>query len=199
MSIRANGVQVDSPAAWDDLRVPINAIKLGGVKDPDFEQLKDDGSSSTGVFTYAFDSSLEEEVFFVAQIPHEWKLGTALRPHVHWVPTTNGTAGQTVSWGLEYTFAELGEVFPDTTILYGDSIAVGDITTAFTHSLTPFGEIDMTSVDKVSSMLVCRLFRDATGDGGTDDYTSDAALLEFDIHYQIDSNGSDQQYSKSFK
>jgi hypothetical protein len=49
---------------------------------------------------------------------------------------------------------------------------------------------------KISSMLVCRLFRDATGSGETDDYPETAGLLEFDFHYRADSVGS---YDHAFK
>jgi len=38
----------------------------------------------------------------------------------------------------------------------------------------------------ISSMLICRLFRDVS----EDDYNNDAAFLEFDIHYEINSVGS---------
>jgi len=44
-------------------------------------------------------------------------------------------------------------------------------------------------------MIICRLFRDAAGTGGTDSYASDVALLEIDFHYEIDSLGSATEYS----
>lgn len=54
----------------------------------------------------------------------------------------------------------------------------------------------MTGVNTVSSMLACRLFRDATGAGGTDDLDNDAGVLEFDFHYEIDTMGSRSEYLK---
>jgi hypothetical protein len=45
-------------------------------------------------------------------------------------------------------------------------------------------------------MLVCRLFRDAAGVGGTDDYDDDAGLLEIDFHYEIDTIGSRTETAK---
>ena len=43
----------------------------------------------------------------------------------------------------------------------------------------------------LSSMLVCRLYRSAS-----DSYGGDAGLLEIDFHYEIDSDGSRQEYTK---
>ena len=182
--------------AWGDLRVPVLSTKLGGTKDPDFTKVLDDGDSSQGVFSYLFSASTEEELYFMVQMPHAWKQGTALHPHVHWSPVANGSAGQKVSWGLEYSVAEIGPTFGDTTIIYGDTTTPDETLVADRHYLTELSYISMSSVDSVSTMLVCRVFRDATGGGGTDDYANDAALLEIDFHYEIDSMGSDSEYTK---
>lgn len=180
---------------WDDLRVPVLSTKLGGTKDPDFVKVFDDGSSSQGVFTYLFDSTTEEELYFAVQVPHGWKYESSLHPHVHWFPTVNGSEGQKVSWGLEYTIGDIGAVIGNTTIIYGNTPMPDETLVANTHYLTEFPEISMTGIDTVSPMLLCRVFRDATGSGGTDDYTSDVALLEIDFHYQSDRIGSDNEYS----
>jgi hypothetical protein len=71
----------------------------------------------------------------------------------------------------------------------------GDIEIANNHCLTGIGKIIATG-KAFNSMLLCRVFRDATGTRGTDDYTSDAGLLEIDFHYQLDSLGSNEEYTK---
>lgn len=43
-------------------------------------------------------------------------------------------------------------------------------------------------------MLVCGLFRNSSA--GTDTYSGEAGLLEIDFHYQIDSDGSNEEYIK---
>jgi hypothetical protein len=49
----------------------------------------------------------------------------------------------------------------------------------------------------ISSMLVCRLARRA--DNALDTYNGqDVALLEFDIHFQVDGLGSDQEAVKNY-
>lgn len=195
-----NGIATDfitfTDTVWDDLRVPVLTTKLGGTKDPDLTKVFDNGSGSQGVFTYLFDKTTEEELYFVVQLPHGWKYETSLHPHVHWFPVANGSAGQKVSWGLEYTICSLGSIFGNTTIIYADTPYNGPTSlVANTHYLTEFPAISMTGIVSVSSMVLCRIFRDATGVGGTDDYDNDAALIEIDFHYESDRIGSDNEYS----
>jgi hypothetical protein len=69
-----------------------------------------------------------------------------------------------------------------------------DTNVAFTHLITPFDEIDMAG-KRISCMAICKLSR--IGDDATNDtYAGLAQLLEFDIHYQLDSFGSNAEYIK---
>ena len=181
---------------WDDLRVPLTGTNKGTLRIPDFAQFLDDGSSSTGVFSYLFDKTADEELHFAVQVPHDWKIGTDLKAHVHWSPMVDGAADKVVSWGLEYSVVKIGAIFSDTIIAYGNTSLPNETLVAKTHYLTALGDIDMSSVDSVSSMIICRVFRDATGTGLTDDYDNDAALLEVDFHYQKDGIGSKEEYTK---
>ena len=189
--------QFNSVYPWEDIRVAVFEAIPGGANDPDLAQFKDNGAGSTGVYTYWFDATSEEELFFTVQIPHDYKEGTDIYAHVHWVPKSNGVFGQDVSWGLEYTVANSNGVFGNTTIIYGDDNRQGDLVLdAGRHYETNIGSISGASLT-LSAMLVCRIFRDATGAGGTDDYTDDAGLLEIDFHYQKDAIGSDAEWSKT--
>ncbi|OQY44629.1 MAG: hypothetical protein B6242_12325 [Anaerolineaceae bacterium 4572_78] len=178
-----------SEIVWDDLRVAGDQTRLQGNNDPNYVQFKANGSGSTGVFTYRFDKNSEEEVFFSIQFPHAKKNSTNIRPHIHWTPVDTDTG--TVRWGLEYTWVDIGGTFGNTTIIYTDDAGNG---TAFQHQLGSFPEIDGSGVTSISSMMICRLFRDATH--ANDDYDADACLLEFDFHYQIDTLGSRQETVK---
>jgi hypothetical protein len=177
------------------LRVPISATKLGGSKDPSYSKFKDNGLGSQGVFLYYFSASQENELYFTVQLPHSWVEGSNLEAHVHWIPSANGAAGQVVNWGLEYTWSQLGSVFGNTQIISAnDTLQGGASLVANQHYLTELGQIDG-SGKGLSSMLVCRVFRDATGVLKTDDYPSTTGLLEIDFHYEIDSLGSRNEYS----
>ena len=170
---------------WDDLRVAASSAKLLGNSDPDWETM------TGSVSQLAFASNVDQEVFFSVQLPHSWKLGSNIEPHVHWSPST--TDAGNVTWALEYAVSDIGgDLTPSTTLTITDA-ASG---TALEHQLADMDFIDMsayTSSGDVSTMLVCRLYRDV--DNG-DDYGADAFFHEFDIHYEIDTVGSRAELSK---
>jgi len=176
---------------WDDLRVPVTSTKKGGSKDPDFTVAYDDsGGTSQGVFTYFFDKTAEQELYFSAQLPHGYKEGTDIIAHVHWFPVANGASGATVSWGFEYLWTNIGGTSGNTVIIYAnDTIQEDAVLAANKHYQTNFAALSGTG-KTISSMLMCRIFRDAGGTGLTDDYDNDAGLLEIDFHYEKDTAGS---------
>jgi hypothetical protein len=192
-----NGHVILANTDWDDLRVPITNVKLAGIKDPGFAVFKTNGAGSTGVYTYWFDKDTEEEVFFSCQMPHNWKEGTDIHPHVHWTPKTDGTTSASrVCWGLEYTWSNITGSFGNTSISYANlPISYTGSPIADAHYLTELPDISGAG-KTFSSMLICRLFRDATSSGSSDSYGYDAGLLEFDFHYEIDSFGSQDEFVK---
>jgi len=182
---------------FDDLRVPASSGQKGLTNPPGFSLFLDDGGlPSTGVFVDWFDDTAEEEMFFSVQLPHAWSEGTTICPHIHWTPHPLSTPalGEVVAWGLEYTWANIGTTFPATTLIGGNThFPADDPLVVSRHYYTDLG--DITAVGKtVSSMLICRVFRDATSSLNPDTFTGpgnhDAGLLEIDFHYEIDSLGS---------
>lgn len=174
---------------WEDLRVPISAVKVGSLKPPGFE------AWINFLYLYWFDPDDDEQVYFVCQIPHAYIQNTDFHPHVHFVPKSNGAAGQKVVWGLEYAFAEIGSTFAGSTAVYGQNHFPADTSlVANRHYLTELTPISGVGVDSVSSMFVCRLWR--FGTNGDDTYTDDVGLLEFDFHIQVNDIGSDTEYIK---
>lgn len=137
---------------------------------------------SHGVFAYFFEKDINEELFFSAQLPHTWVEGTEIEPHVHYVRPTNDTG--TVVWGLEYTWCNMGEEFPETKIIYAidnkKEVAEKQVYTSF-GNLNGEGK-------KISSMLMCRIFRDA--ENPLDTYNDNVGLLEVDFHILNNSLGS---------
>ncbi|MEZ5069614.1 MAG: hypothetical protein R2751_01260 [Bacteroidales bacterium] len=146
-----------------------------------------------GTLVYSFadegSNSNEEQVYFTVQVAHMWKEGSTLYPHVHFAPATSGTG--TIRWGLEYTWANVNATFPATTTIYAEASASG---TAHQHQVIGFST-DLTpdaNQDEISSMLVCRLFRDSS----VDTYTGDVLFLQFDIHMEMNSEGSREPWIK---
>lgn len=166
---------------WDDLRFPATAINPPGqVSDPDFD------TTNGG---YLFDGASTETIFMIGQLPHGYKEATDLYPHVHWQKTTSASGN--VFWRLSYKWARIAEVmdagFTDidqTSVM----AATPDNDTTNEHLMSAFAAIDGTGT-QISDMLVMKLSR--MGGEASDTYNgADARLLEFDIHYEINSFGS---------
>ena len=104
------------------------------------------------------------------------------------MPPTTGTG--VVEWQLEYFWVNIDGTAGNTTIL---SLTDAGDGTAYKHQVASWSAISGTG-KTVSSMLMCRIFRD--GGNGSDTFTGDALLLEIDFHYQIDTMGSRQEFVK---
>jgi hypothetical protein len=185
-TIEADGtVEFNGDATvWDDLRIPGSSVQKGASA-PDLGTFLGSGN----LLVNRFDgNATTEQIYFTAQLPHSYKQGSDIYPHIHWTPT-DGNAGN-VKWQLEYSWQNINGTFSGTTTL---TVTDSTDSTAWKHLLAPFSAITGTS-KTISSMLVCRLFRDPSD--GDDTYGSDAALLEIDFHFEIDTVGSRQALSK---
>lgn len=185
-----------SARTWEDLRVEPTA-RVSGTNTPSFEQWFTNGSASKGVYLYSFDDAVvasEKELHFTMQMPHNWAR-TAIHLHLHWIPYAAGSS-QTVRWGLEYTWADVGSVFGNTTIIYVSTNEQGDTSLVQNkHYLSEFASISpSTSQDDVSSIMIGRLFRNSSN--AADTFTNKAGLLYIDAHYEVDGFGSDTEYTK---
>jgi hypothetical protein len=166
---------------WDDLRFPATQLRVNpATLKPDFD------TTNVG---FLFDAGSVETLYLIAQMPHGWKLGSTLYPHVHWEPTTTDTGN--VYWRLEYKWTSIGETEPGswTTLNVLDA---GD-GTALKHQIVSLGTMVGTG-QTLSSIISMKLSRVAND--GTDTYTGEALLKEFDIHYEMDTLGSREEYEK---
>lgn len=179
---------------WKTFLVSTISSRLGGSKDPDFAKFKDDGTGSQGVFLYHFSPTIEEEVYFDMTAPTDWKEGTNIFLQFCWIPKVNGNAGEKACWGIEVVTANKGEVFGNTTLLYS-SIHSPDETLIADKLYCTEIEIATTGLI-VDNKDVVRAFRDATGVGGTDNYTGDAMLIGISVKYETDALGASAKESK---
>jgi hypothetical protein len=163
---------------WEDLRIPGTSTQLGASA-PDLGAFLGSGN----ILVPRFDgNATTEQVFFTAQLPHSYKEGTNITPHIHWTPTDTNSGN--VHWQLEYSWANIGSAFSAPTTITVTDAASG---TAWDHQVAGFSAISGTG-KTISSMLSCRLFRDPTD--AADTYAYDAAFLEIDFHFEGDTVGS---------
>jgi hypothetical protein len=172
---------------WDDLRTPINSVKLDSVKPPTETPYK-------GGQVLSFASNTNNKIYFNVQLPHNYKLGSNLEFHIHIVlPVAGaGIAVENIKFIFTYSWAKMGMVFPVESSLSATRDVQND--NADEHILMEIEkEIDGSGIDSVSSMLICSLERDTAV---ANDYASVVYLLEVDFHYQIDTMGSRQETVK---
>jgi len=174
---------------WDDLRISGSKARLGATA-PTFGAFGPSGNLKV----LLFDEGQADEIHFELQMPHSWLEGTNLYPHVHWCPVT--TEAGNVVWQLEYAWANIDGTYGAPGAMASAATAAGG--TAWVHKMTDLLESGNNYISgtgkTISSMLVCRLFRDAGT--GSDTLTEDVAFLEFDLHYLINSIGSNTQLVK---
>ena len=174
---------VGEATVWDDIRVAGSNTRVGATA-PTLAAFGPSGSLKV----MHFESGHNDEVHFEIQMPHRWKEGTNIYPHVHWTPISTATGN--VVWELEYTWISINGTFGAPGNMASAATAAGG--TAWVHKMTGLSEGGNNYIDgtgkTISSMLVCRLHRN--GNSGSDTLAADVAFLEFDIHYEVDSMGS---------
>lgn len=192
-------VMEGAATVWDDFLVNPDATSRGGSNVPVWggsgaTAFKKNGSSQ-GVFLWMFSASTEQEVYFTVQLPHKYKVGTDLYPHVHWTTATGTPTRTNVAWGLEYTVVKIGGTYPNTIIATGNSVIGGipTITGVGQHLITSLPVISGSGID-ISTIIVCRLFRNVTD--ANDTFANEVGLLSMDFHYEIDTEGSRSEFTK---
>ena len=96
---------------------------------------------------------------------------------------------------MEYKWFNVGGIVPAnfTTITSTAASHKLAYTSGNLHQITDFGEIS--GVGKtISSLMLIKLYRNDNIDAGAG--TGDALAFELDIHFQIDSWGSFEEYAK---
>ena len=175
---------------WDDLRFPAQTVKLDSTNPPTATAYKW-GS------VLSFASTPSQKIYFNAQLPHGYKLGTDLDFHIHIVlPVSwSGSWAENVKFDFTYSWAAIGADFPAETTITATRDVQND--TADNHIIFDIWDVlnsNMVWSWGVSEMLICSLKRDTWV---ANDYANAVYLLEADFHYQADQIGSLLEYSKS--
>jgi len=182
-------------AVWDDLRFPFAGQSLDSPA----------GRIDYNYFNCAIgyqNNALypTDRVCFLVQMPHEWLEGSDIETHMHWIQ--QGSAQP--NWLLGYRIIKKGEQigvqtdFSNYTLIPVDgnvfNYASGEI-----HQISDFATIDMTGTT-ISDCLQIAMWRDTTNASGeftgSDPSSITELVLEFDIHYKIDSLGSRNEFTK---
>lgn len=178
----ASVTRVPNEVGWEDLRFPMSGFNPAGSTAP--------ATVDTNTGLLSFSGSADNIVGGIAQMPHAWRAGSIIYPHIHVIiPAAN--AGKNSRWKFEYNRANNNAAFENN---YASYTTMGTITIPSTTShycwLDPegWGALDMSGY-RESSMIMWRITRLAASDVADDD-TNALILAEFDIHYQVEKRGT---------
>jgi hypothetical protein len=169
----------DTPR-WQDLRVSLSSGR-SSTNPPTF------GNFRNGLEMWSFSATQVQNLYFEAQMPHGWVVGSEIRPHIHWSPGNSTNTGA-VMWELEYSWANVNDPFPASTIINSTQAASG---TPYRQQLMPWTPISGTG-KRESSVFVCNLSR--VGNNAADTFTGAAFGISVDFHYQVLTGGSIEEF-----
>lgn len=139
-----------------------------------------------------------DEVQFTIQMPHCWKVGTTIYPHVHFcLAGTVADSTYAVQFIMEYYWANINDQFPaspsNLTMTKSGIVVASDDKNWYHYMAT--NNTGITNVSgEISSILIVRLYRDNTVAAN---YPAAITYLGFDMHHLIDGFGSDSESSKT--
>jgi hypothetical protein len=164
---------------WDDLFFPFTLGVSGQAGYPTYVV-------DSAYYSFVVDTTGPSKciMYFEAQMPHRWKEGTDIDVHLHYKHTT--TQG-TPTFVVKYRWASIGSVFGAYSWV---RLTTTTGTTNNTHQLVSGQHITGTSKG-ISSILHIQVYLlSSTGNNTCNAY-------QMDIHYQIDSMGSNTETSKN--
>ena len=161
---------------WHDITAEVKARGVGAT-DPGWAQI-----NATAFYAYQF--AINDKVWMSFHLPHDYKKGTDIYLHAHWIP--DGTDANSVKWQFDYAYA------------HGHNQAAFDLTgttitaeqtvggTQYQHYVTETAAITITDMepDGIIEVAITRITNGAT------DNTDGIFLLTADVHYQSTNRGT---------
>ena len=136
----------------------------------------------------------------VIQMSHRWKTGSVVYPHLHWIQTAAAMPNMLIGWVWQVNgAATTTETF--TSIIHSSNVykwSSGSL-----NQISKFGSITPPEGAGLSDLLCIKLMRDVANEStlftGAEvdlDVQDNVYAYSFDIHFEIDQAGSDEEYVK---
>ncbi len=187
-------VVLDS-GVWNDIQTSAANMRTGGTA-MTFDILS--GVGATANYQYRFDTL--DEVYCTVQFPHGMKVNSVIHPHLHIINRTALTGvASTVYFTMYYAWVDINTNAAATAGVIDYASVAGNKNLQnlgqFYHGIVDFGTITPgAGQGNISSMLLVKLVRN---NAGTNVYSGNEIFtLGFDVHYEIDTIGSRQEFIK---
>lgn len=179
-NLTVNGTFSLATPAYDDVVTPLLTAKTPSGSPAVVKQV----TAITGsIYQLAFESGKGQDATFSIQLPHGYKRGTDLYPHLHFI--CSSASGGDVVFGLEYVTGSLTGVYSSvSTTRYFTNAATSRTSMRMEiHGWDPISGVNL----RESSCLFGRIFRPNVAG---DTYPDDVFGISLDVHYQVRSLGS---------
>lgn len=179
IDIRGGNSKLSSASSTQDLGWKDNIIPFGLAGKAN--QAPTEVTDSIGWRRLSFDEG--DGVYVDFHVNHDYARGTDAYPHIHWMPTSTMTAGQTVIWEFSYIIAR-GHQQGDSLLATPTSMSIvhtSDGTEiAGEHMVTECRDIDAFDLIEPDTVISCKVER------GNGTYNSAVYGIMSDLHYQAD-------------
>lgn len=170
------GEGITLPLGWKDNIVPLNA---GNTGNPENAPLFAD--SGNGIWGYCFADYYPNFAYCDFHINHDYKLGSKIYPHIHWMPMSYSTGN--VKWKFEYIKAkghQQGESLTGTLTSF-NIIGTGKGLKG-EHMVTECSDDQAFIVDEPDTIVRVKISR--LGGDPEDTFYGAVMCLMVDFHYQ---------------
>jgi hypothetical protein len=159
---------------WDDLRV-IAAARQGGGTVPTMAVYRN------GIYQWSFSNATQNELHGSMQLPHTWKTGSKIYPHIHWSHNIASPGAGDAVFKLGYSWSSPNVAFPASATISAQFTPGG--AAQYVHKLAELGADGIAGTGQtVSSVLLFRIYRDVAD--AADTFPDPIFLHELDFHFQ---------------
>lgn len=170
---------------WDDL-LPSAVSIGGGASSPSFTAY----NGNLRAYEFLGTGPTTKDIQMQWQLSHSWLEGSDIEPHLHLYVPNNATGG-VIKFYCEYTWVNVDGVEGAATTISGMlTIAAG---AGNLHKILQFSTVSGTGIT-LSSVFSARIYRNPAD--ASDTFGASVWLKSADLHRQIDSLGSRQEYIK---
>ena len=167
---------------WDDYVGSLLSGEKQTTNQPSFDEYL------TGLRANNF--SVGDEMWISIHVKHDWKPGTDIYPHVHWLTDDASPAGDAV-WQIQYSVAKRN----DTTPPVFPAVTTISLTTAMTvqngHVVSEASDLQAIPAAEIEVDCLIELHITRITDGGAGGDAKNLFGLQLDLHYQKDRIGTE--------
>jgi hypothetical protein len=149
-----------------------------------------------GTLDYKDSATTADYAVMNVQINHDWKIGSIVYPHLHWFQSQAGVP----NWLIQYRWQINGEAKTTSWTNYPLNTQVFTYTSGTIMQISHNSGLTPPEGAGLSDILQLRLIRDSnntsTEFAGNDPVTGNVSTVNLDVHYEINSIGSDEEYVK---